>query len=757
MAADPASAACRRRWLAAALAGASLALWSCQLEEAAPGVELKQTQIQAGDLSAEFRDNADSPKILSGVDRLVHLKAAPDFDAFDPNDPGSSAGLNFEHIIAGHADPANWFAPRHGVYRLYQGAESNTVLLVRRAQDDPWALESRMRYTVTAPEAIDFEFRCRPHDARRFGPRRYAVLFWANYMNDVEEVALHFRGVGGPGEKERWLAADAPAGPSDYVGGGTYRNVAAPPLEYDAGHNLKLNLWSYDYPRFTLPFYYGLAARGMTFILMFDRGWSAEDEIRFSLFKFKVGDQVKRPAWDFQYVIHRVEPGREYGYRGRLVWKRFVSADDCLQEYHTWVRSLPVRPGAGSAPGAVKLPPRDSPGTDPGWRLPPSGPVTRVQPRLVNYFHRDLAEGRVEHQAERLAQWNVVILNHDLVTSRKLSLTRMRQTHPQIKILAWIPLQGPNRGLAKGVPPQGERDWYARKADGTYLVPHWGGHLMNVWTADYAWLEHVLDYVRQHCLQPGVYDGLMLDCLWSTEPPEHDTNGDGVHDARDTAAWQEAMLFLLRRLRTGFPGAILVGNGGVPWPADCPYYEFVNGCMHENALGDQFGGVEWRQLWDSYRTALSRVSGRPAYHFVQVDVRADRRTQETAAGLRFLTEPDQRRLRLGLATTLLLDGGYFGFDRGDCLHGQLWWFDAYDVDLGSPLGPFQQGRFGPGTFARDFERGRVVVNPTEASITVPGEADLADLSAGPGAPAFLVPPCDAKILLRPDVGGVRRP
>ena len=69
---------------------------------------------------------------------------------------------------------------------------------------------------------------------------------------------------------------------------------------------------------------------------MFDRAYTAADEIRFSLFKFKVKGEQRRPAWDFQYIIHKVEEGKQYGYQGRLVWKKFVSYDDCLKEYEKW-------------------------------------------------------------------------------------------------------------------------------------------------------------------------------------------------------------------------------------------------------------------------------------------------------------------------------------------------------------------------------------------------------------------------------------
>ncbi len=160
----------------------------------------------------------------------------------------------------------------------------------------------------------------------------------------------------------------------------------------------------------------------------------------------------------------------------------------------------------------------------------------------------DFREGRVKQKEERLAQWNVLILNHDLVKSEGLSLEKMRKINPRVKILAWLPLQGPNDGLSPGVPREGEEDWYARRADGTLIVPHWGGHLMNVYAHDYAWPKHVLDYARKVCLAPGAYDGLMMDCLWEGEPDQQDVNGDGVHDQRDTQAWQEGMLFLLRSL-----------------------------------------------------------------------------------------------------------------------------------------------------------------------------------------------------------------
>jgi hypothetical protein len=238
--------------------------------QAEPPIRAVETlRIESGKLSAMLRDNSLSPKVLSGLDSLIHTTAAPGFDAFDPDDPGASAGLNFEHVIGGHRNQFNAFTPRHGEYKLYQLPAVNGAKLVRRAEDDPWNLSSTFTYSFLEPEAVDFEFRCQAQDASLFGERRYAVLFFANYMNDVLEPSLHFRGVTAPNGIERWISTDAPPGHPDYDHGGTIRSKYAEDLRYDVDHNFKLNLWSYDYPRFIQPFYFGRAANGMVFILMF--------------------------------------------------------------------------------------------------------------------------------------------------------------------------------------------------------------------------------------------------------------------------------------------------------------------------------------------------------------------------------------------------------------------------------------------------------------------------------------------------------
>jgi hypothetical protein len=306
---------------------------------AAQNTNTKILTLTDGDLQVIIRDNAESPATLSGIASLINLNDAPVFCAFDLDNSGAGAGLNFEHIISGHNNSNNSFTPRKGAFDLFQVLDGKSAQLVRKKEDDPWAMSSTLKYTVANSNAIDVEFSCIPHDEALFGKRGYAILFFANYMNDVEDVAINFRGIEGANKDEKWISADAPNGHADWNQGGTYKSIFAPELEYDPNHNFKLNSWSYDYPRFTKPFYYGIAANGMAFMLMFNKTYSEEDEIRFSIFKFKL-PQALRPAWDFQYVIHKVEEEKEFGFKARLVWKKFVSQEDCINEYETWVESI---------------------------------------------------------------------------------------------------------------------------------------------------------------------------------------------------------------------------------------------------------------------------------------------------------------------------------------------------------------------------------------------------------------------------------
>ncbi len=276
--------------------------------------------VESGLLSFTVCDNSRSPDVLSGLASLGYLAGDDRHEAF-------RAGWNLEHVFSGHRDDHNRFSARRNPYLLCRERGGSSVFLVRLASQDPWSVEHVTRVTPSPPDSIDIDFRCRFLDVSRFGSRGYAGFFWANYMRDLRDAAIHFRGIVDDGAEEVWVEAESTEG----FEVGTYLASGASALEFDADHNMALNLRSFSTPRITCPLLISRSANDMVLTLMFDRLRTASDEIRFSSFP---------PAVDFQYIIHAVQAGRSYGFRARLSWKRWPGREACLGEFRAWQSEL---------------------------------------------------------------------------------------------------------------------------------------------------------------------------------------------------------------------------------------------------------------------------------------------------------------------------------------------------------------------------------------------------------------------------------
>lgn len=384
------------------------------------------------------------------------------------------------------------------------------------------------------------------------------------------------------------------------------------------------------------------------------------------------------------------------------------------------------------------------------WRWAPTNQVVRKYPKLANYHHGSpiSADTAIDHYSERLAQWDVVIIPSDGTVSEGLSLHRMRESNPRIKLLTYLPYgQEPGGRINAGIPKEGPNDWYCRLADGRYSIPFWGGHFMNPSARDFAWPKYAVEFTGSFYLSSGLYDGVFLDCLSDGEIGwvKADLNGDGLLDGSDDSLWRRGQDLGLSLFRSRYPAAMVGGNAGNPWSAGCPYFAHVNVVLQENALGNELGTPTFDYVWQGYRTSLDKMQGPVKYYLIAVDVRLDR-SQAAAQELQSLTADDLRRMRFGLGITLL-DEGYFAFDRGDCLHGQLWWFDEYDADLGDALGSYQKDVYGPGLHHRYFRNGLVLVNSTGATQTVDLQSPVQDVTTKVTSRWLAIPPSDARVLL----------
>ena len=371
-------------------------------------------------------------------------------------------------------------------------------------------------------------------------------------------------------------------------------------------------------------------------------------------------------------------------------------------------------------------------------------------PRLANYYH---IPGRIDQrQVNLLAKWDLIVVNFFVMRTSAESVRLIREQNPDIKILAWISagLSGHFRNLNEG--------WYLHHRDtpGNPKPPEERRVIM--WTSKTGyvkipgmnpaseWSTYLPRFINEEVMSSGLFDGIFYDCLWQTIWKSNiDIDNDGVSDSAAVVKreYQKGMTQLLKLTRELLgPEAIIFGNPGVEWAEGSLYWDYANGHMQENALGTMFGS-SWPRIWEIYQRNMLKPSPPSRIHWIAADT-----NQKDFDDLRpDLSLTELQKMRFGLAITLLGDG-YFGFDEGDGLHGQLWWFPEYDANLGLARGDAQKRS--DGTWMREFENGVVVANPTSKESTIEFPAIRKDVTTGTEGSHFVVPPKDGRIFVISD-------
>lgn len=211
-----------------------------------------------------------------------------------------------------------------------------------RKADEQYPADVRATYEVRAPYYIDHTLAFTDReDVRNFdhsqkGYEKKGLTFrevsWCCYMNSPEDPRLSFLS---GGEWHRYIppahgvgANVAPAHVPD-----SELEVWPERMQRPGGQGPHPFHWDRYEKRFDEPFYYGRLGN-MVLILIFDTPrW-----LRFFFSPVGGGKSLipgkMCPAWDFEWVIPEsdYEVNKEYTFRMRLVYKRFVSDDDVLAE-----------------------------------------------------------------------------------------------------------------------------------------------------------------------------------------------------------------------------------------------------------------------------------------------------------------------------------------------------------------------------------------------------------------------------------------
>ncbi|PIY95969.1 MAG: hypothetical protein COY66_05535 [Candidatus Kerfeldbacteria bacterium CG_4_10_14_0_8_um_filter_42_10] len=345
-------------------------------------------------------------------------------------------------------------------------------------------------------------------------------------------------------------------------------------------------------------------------------------------------------------------------------------------------------------------------------------------PRLANYF---LKTPISEEEAEALAQWDIVILGMQAQDTDPEVFDILRKGNPDIIILAYVaPVEfpvarlgilesanGPWHKLNSGI----DEDWWLYEAGGDH-VSFWPGNwAMNI-TDDASlasgerWNTYFPKFLEEEIMATGNWDGIFFDSVWDTAAwvnnGDMDFDQDGLKEsaAEINAKWNAGMakIFSETRKRIG-DDAILIGNGGDS------YKNYLNGRMFENYPDENNGG--WETQTPQYFSFMNEGQT-PRVSIIGAN------TQNSGHW------NDFKDMRFALTSTLLHDG-FFSYDWGTENHGQLWWYDEFNIPLGEPLSEAQNissnsSELQEGLWRRDFQYGIVLTNSTPDTQTYQLEA-----------------------------------
>jgi hypothetical protein len=270
--------------------------------------------LKRGDTTALVVDNTaiDTPQLPR---RRAGYSGVASLTRGDRPNPYSVVGLNFEHIHDGTtAVQRERFEPRTTPMQLRR--IDDTTVELYQAPTPNWKLESCGRYHLLPDGVIEYTFECIPRaDLFKNG---YVGLFWASYIFEPADRAIHFVGRSVEQAQPHLIRAVTPA-----HGDQSTHPPSGPMLDLKLAPDFPLTLVSgrskYTYDE---PWYYGLT-RGMAVVQMF----RARDGIWFAQSPNGGSTTSKNPAWDFQWFIANYKVGEAYGFVMRAAYVPFENHD----------------------------------------------------------------------------------------------------------------------------------------------------------------------------------------------------------------------------------------------------------------------------------------------------------------------------------------------------------------------------------------------------------------------------------------------
>lgn len=276
-------------------------------------------QLETKELQIEISDNEQHgvhKKGYNGISSLTSVHYPQNL--FVP----TFAGMNLEYFYNGDREYflQQPFEPRKVPMSISKQNEQTVTL--HQSPTPLYGLESWTSFTAKDDCAVDIDFRCIAH--KDVFPNDFLALFWASYIHGPENKSIYFCTETEDQLEPKWqqFCTHTHGHESSVLPHGitcSYRNTFDQHL-----------VSSYSPVRFSKPLYFGLFGP-MVFALFFEE----RDCMRFA--HSPTGAGADNPAWDFQYIVDQPQVGKNYGWKGRMIYKLYQGRDDVLQEYEKFL------------------------------------------------------------------------------------------------------------------------------------------------------------------------------------------------------------------------------------------------------------------------------------------------------------------------------------------------------------------------------------------------------------------------------------
>jgi hypothetical protein len=392
-------------------------------------------------------------------------------------------------------------------------------------------------------------------------------------------------------------------------------------------------------------------------------------------------------------------------------------------------------------------------------------------PRTAN-VHYPCIVNYTSYELWRLSRYDVLVMSLQNEYHAVDETAELRSLDPETLILPHMPFSyhddwGGVPALAGMRDALYEHNWWLRDPSGEICHLTEGPGIVNMTTncPPNADGDRLCDWLGEHIAENlgsgEFWDGIFLDCVWdqiswvvNQTGVDIDSDLDGQPDdpAILNETWRQGTAIAVAELRDLVGEDLpLLSNGG----NTC--YDDLNGSTLENFPLQPIGW--YFNITDPERgyIAMDTLYREPRYNIIQPVWWGDPADENGPLWAGSFI----RKFLFTFANCLVFGDGYYSMNSRD--YAETWWFPYYELDLGVPLGSFEDAVATPGDAPgveygdmikqRRFSNGYAVINPTDVVqvIDLPGTYYDPEEMDGDYMPVSSVV---TSVALSPDMGRV---